>query len=58
MPPGARLHLLTHSRGGVVAEVLARACAGALTDADLALFADRAAADGEPSATTASTAPT
>ena len=28
MPQGARLHLLTHSRGGVVAEVLARACGG------------------------------
>lgn len=26
---GARLHLVTHSRGGLVAEVLARACAGA-----------------------------
>ncbi len=26
-PPGARLHLLTHSRGGLVAEVLARAAA-------------------------------
>ncbi|MEO7853350.1 MAG: hypothetical protein ABIR94_14015, partial [Rubrivivax sp.] len=48
MPQGARLHLLTHSRGGVVAEVLARACAGALADADLALFADRAAAEGSP----------
>ncbi len=48
MPKGARLHLLTHSRGGVVAEVLARACSGdALTEADLALFADRPAAAGE-----------
>jgi CHAT domain-containing protein len=28
MPPGARLHLVTHSRGGLVAEVLARACSG------------------------------
>lgn len=26
-PPGARLHLVTHSRGGLVAEVLARAAA-------------------------------
>ena len=26
-PEGARLHLLTHSRGGLVAEVLARVCA-------------------------------
>jgi hypothetical protein len=40
MPKGARMHLLTHSRGGVVAEVLARACAGALTTEDLALFKD------------------
>ncbi len=40
MPAGARLHLLTHSRGGLVAEVLARACAGKPTGADeLALFA-------------------
>lgn len=28
MPAGARLHLVTHSRGGLVAEVLARACGG------------------------------
>ncbi len=27
LPKGARLHLLTHSRGGLVAEVLARVCA-------------------------------
>ena len=27
LPRGARLHLLTHSRGGLVAEVLARVCA-------------------------------
>ena len=27
VPTGARLHLLTHSRGGLVAEVLARVCA-------------------------------
>jgi hypothetical protein len=40
LPHGARLHLLTHSRGGLVAEVLARACGAALTDADIALFAD------------------
>jgi CHAT domain-containing protein/pimeloyl-ACP methyl ester carboxylesterase len=39
MPPGARLHLVTHSRGGLVAEVLARACSGQpLRDADLKLF--------------------
>ncbi|MGL6111615.1 MAG: DUF7379 domain-containing protein, partial [Rubrivivax sp.] len=48
MPKGARLHLLTHSRGGVVAEVLARACSGTLADDDLALFADRPAAAGQP----------
>ena len=47
MPKGARLHLLTHSRGGVVAEVLARACSGALQGEDLALFADVAQAPGE-----------
>lgn len=39
MPSGARLHLVTHSRGGVVAEVLARACGGgALGPQELALF--------------------
>ena len=45
MPAGARLHLVTHSRGGLVAEVLARACGGgALGPDELALF------DGEPCA--------
>ncbi len=40
MPAGARLHLLTHSRGGLVAEVLARACDGRPPSADeLAPFA-------------------
>jgi hypothetical protein len=40
LPLGARLHLLTHSRGGLVAEVLARACSGQPLGADeLALFA-------------------
>ena len=29
LPAGARVHLVTHSRGGLVAEVLARACGGA-----------------------------
>lgn len=38
LPRGARLHLLTHSRGGLVAEVLARACGGALPADELALF--------------------
>jgi hypothetical protein len=38
-PKGARLHLLTHSRGGLVAEVLARVCANTGA-ADLALFKD------------------
>jgi pimeloyl-ACP methyl ester carboxylesterase len=39
LPPGARLHLLTHSRGGLVAEVLARVCSGvSLSDIDLKPF--------------------
>ncbi len=39
MPAGARLHLLTHSRGGLVAEVLVRACnGGPLTAETEALF--------------------
>ena len=43
MPAGARLHLLTHSRGGLVAEVLARACDGRPPSADeLAPFAGAA----------------
>ncbi len=33
LPQGARVHLLTHSRGGLVAEVLARACAEPTLDA-------------------------
>ena len=46
LPAGARLHLVTHSRGGLVAEVLARACGGgALTADELALFADDKYAD-------------
>lgn len=44
-PKGARLHLLTHSRGGLVAEVLARICAKPGV-ADLHLFKD------EPSSAT------
>ena len=37
--PGARLHLVTHSRGGLVAEVLARVCANApLGTSDFAFF--------------------
>ncbi len=40
LPAGARVHLVTHSRGGLVAEVLARACGGGpLTNDVLALFA-------------------
>ena len=40
MPDGARLHLVTHSRGGLVAEVLARACGGGpLGNDEIALFA-------------------
>jgi pimeloyl-ACP methyl ester carboxylesterase/CHAT domain-containing protein len=43
LPKGAKLHLLSHSRGGLVAEVLARACGeDALSDTELALF------EGEP----------
>lgn len=39
LPQGTRLHLLTHSRGGLVAEVLARACSiDKLAPADLKLF--------------------
>ena len=34
MPDGARLHLVTHSRGGLVAEVLARVCANPQLSAD------------------------
>ncbi len=46
LPANAKLHLVTHSRGGLVAEVLVRACAG-IGDTDLAFFADvNATADG------------
>ncbi|MBC8119465.1 MAG: alpha/beta hydrolase, partial [Burkholderiaceae bacterium] len=39
MPDGARLHLVTHSRGGLVAEVLARVCANPqLSTDDLRFF--------------------
>lgn len=38
MPKGARLHVVSHSRGGMVAEVLARVCGGGVGKADLALF--------------------
>ncbi len=38
-PKGVRLHLVTHSRGGLVAEVLARVCANPkLSTEDLAFF--------------------
>ena len=38
-PKGARIHLVTHSRGGLVAESLARVCANPkLAAADLAFF--------------------
>lgn len=41
LPDGARLHLVTHSRGGIVAELLARICGGqGLDDSSRALFAD------------------
>ena len=40
LPAGARVHLVTHSRGGLVAEVLARVCAGKSIGNDVfALFA-------------------
>ncbi len=40
LPKGARLHLVTHSRGGLVAEVLARVCGSPpLTAEELGLFA-------------------
>ncbi|MBV9890520.1 MAG: alpha/beta hydrolase, partial [Rhizobacter sp.] len=43
LPAGARVHLLTHSRGGLVAEAFARACAGGAPGDDvLALFAGEA----------------
>jgi CHAT domain-containing protein len=39
LPAGARLHLVTHSRGGLVAEVLARVCGQKTLDArDLDFF--------------------
>src|SRR5690606_23935621 len=42
LPKGARLHLLTHSRGGIVAEVLARICGGrGVQDEDFALFSGK-----------------
>ena len=41
LPAGARMHLVTHSRGGLVAEVLARACGGgASSPVELEFFAD------------------
>jgi CHAT domain-containing protein len=42
LPQGARLHLVTHSRGGLVAEVLARVCGAKVGDDDLAFFAGAA----------------
>ncbi len=50
LPTNARLHLVTHSRGGLVAEVLARmAGQGALSDDDLECFADRTVTkNGQP----------
>ncbi len=38
LPQGSRLHLATHSRGGLVAEVLARVAGGGVAAADLAHF--------------------
>ena len=49
LPAGAKLHMVTHSRGGLVAEVLARACGGkALAADELALFADIPGPAGKP----------
>lgn len=46
LPDGARVHLLTHSRGGLVAEVLARVCAQPdLDPAELSAFKDPAYKD-------------
>ena len=43
LPSGARLHLVTHSRGGLVAEVLARVIGqNGVGSADLAFFSDPA----------------
>jgi len=41
LPVGARIHLVTHSRGGLVAEAVSRACAGgdSIGEDVLALFA-------------------
>jgi tetratricopeptide (TPR) repeat protein/pimeloyl-ACP methyl ester carboxylesterase len=42
LKPGTRLHLVTHSRGGLVAEALARVCGGlGTTAADVAMFAKK-----------------
>ena len=41
LPKHARVHLLTHSRGGLVAEVLARVCASRDPAADLEFFAGK-----------------
>ena len=41
LPEGARLHLVTHSRGGLVAEVLARVCANPMSADDLAILQRR-----------------
>ena len=50
LPAGARLHLVTHSRGGLVAEVLARVAGqGAITAADLMRFEDRTIGKGKDS---------
>jgi pimeloyl-ACP methyl ester carboxylesterase len=42
LKPGTRLHLVTHSRGGLVAEALARICGGlGAAEADLEIFGDK-----------------
>ncbi len=46
VPDGAKLHLLTHSRGGLVAEVLARAASNQpLTERELDLFKEKNSED-------------
>ena len=50
LPAGARLHLLSHSRGGLVAELLARRADGNnyFSDADFAAFEEACRDDQEP----------
>ncbi|MFO0829846.1 MAG: CHAT domain-containing protein [Phycisphaerales bacterium] len=45
LPERAALHLVTHSRGGIVGELL---CRGAIDDSSLALFGAKGGAKGRP----------